>query len=298
MDMGMGNGGSALDFATYINSALRNRDGNGAFGDEGGLLWFFLLILLWGGNGFGRNGMAAQGTNDLLTKDLVDSAIQKARADGLSDTVVLEAINGNKEALSTLATTLNSDIGRVQDTLGALNTAILQVGNQVGMSGQQIINAIQSSNSTIQAAMQSCCCDLKEAIAGTNQLVTQLNYDNRLQTMQQTQDLSATIRNGIAALEGKMDVQNATMAAGFQGIKDYLCEEKIATLQHQVTQLENAANNNAQTAALNAYVNAATAPIQSQVTQILSRIPPQPVPTYPAQGNTWGYVPTNGCCNS
>lgn len=62
MDMGS-YGGSPLDFATYIQSAMKdNKEGDG-FGNNG-LLWIFLILLFgWGGGGNGlfgnRNGAAA-----------------------------------------------------------------------------------------------------------------------------------------------------------------------------------------------------------------------------------------------
>ena len=63
--------------------------------------------------------------------------------------MLLQAINGNGNAISQLASTLNCDINAVQTAINSVQSQIQSVGNQVGMSGQQIINAIQAGNCQI-----------------------------------------------------------------------------------------------------------------------------------------------------
>ena len=76
--------GSGLDFATFMNSALRNGNcGDNMWGGQNGLLWIFLLLLCgWGGNGYGNRGQAV---NDRAVTETVEAAIQKARAVRLSN---------------------------------------------------------------------------------------------------------------------------------------------------------------------------------------------------------------------
>lgn len=153
--MEMGNMGSGLDLATFVNSAMNRRDGDGMFGDNG-LLWIFLLILFggWGGNGWNnRNGNAA---TDVAVGEAVEKAIAEARADGLSDQVIVEAVKGNATAISQLATTLNCDVNSIKSSLCSLDKSILQVGNQLGMSTQQVINAIQAGNCEVTRAIENC----------------------------------------------------------------------------------------------------------------------------------------------
>lgn len=57
--------------------------------------------------------------------------------------MLLQAINGNGNAISQLATTLNCDINAVQSAINSVQSQIQSVGNQIGMSGQQVINAIK-----------------------------------------------------------------------------------------------------------------------------------------------------------
>ena len=271
MDFGT-NGGSALDFATFMNSALRNNE-DGMWSGNGGLLWIFLLILFWGNGGMwgNRNGQPT----DVAVREAVEKAVAQARADGLSDQVIVDAVKGNAAAIQQLANTLNCDMNSIKTSLCSLDKGLAQVGGQIGMSSQQIINAIQAGNCDLAGKIAECCCS-------TRQLITQLSYDNRIQNMEQTTQLQGVMTAGFNQIGNKIDGQTIAMNAGFQGIKDYLSQEKINGLQHQVTQLENAANNAAQTNAIGAYVSAALAPIQNQVAQLVNAVPPRAVPAYPA----------------
>lgn len=281
-------GGGALDLATFINTALdRNGGNNNGFGGENGFLWVLLLLLFaggWNGNGnFGGRGSSA---------GEVDRAVAQARADGLSDQVVIDAVHGNQTAISQLASTLHCDIGNIQTVLCGMDKSILQVANQVGLTSTQIINAVQAGNCQLTQAIADCCCKTQQAI------LTQ-NYENRIQNMEQTTALTGVMNAGFLQLGNKIDAQTLAMNQGFQGLRDYLTAEKIETLQHKVTQMENAANNANQTLAFRAAIDAATTPIQNQVTTLVNRVPPNPIPAYPApqyaNNYAFGIIPTNNC---
>ena len=280
MEMG-NNFGSGLDMATFLNTAM-NRD-DGMFGNNNGLLWIFLLLLFggWSGNGWNRNSNA---TADVAVGEAVQKAVAEARADGLSDQVIVDAVKGNGAAINQLATTLNCDINTIKTTLCSLDKSILQVGNQLGMSTQQIINAVQAGNCEITRAIESCCCSMKN-----------MAYESRIQNMEQTNQLTALINAGVNQIGNRIDAQTLAMNAGFQGIKDYLTGEKISALQLENSQLR-------QTNTIQAVVDAATTPIQTRVQEILARVPAAPVPAYPspqyANGYAFGVIPTNNCCQN
>lgn len=216
-------------------------------------------------------------TNDAAITGAIDAAIQKARADGLSDKVVLEAINGNGLAISQLATTLNADINSVRDSLCALNSGVAKISADIGLSTQQTINAIQTGNMTLMQQLATCCCDIRASLAeGFNSV--------KIQNMEQTNTLSDRLQVGISAVNQKIDNQTAQMVAGFQSVKDMFVQNKIDTMQAKITQLENDASNNSQTFALNSYVNNALAPIIAQLNALTNAVPPRPVPSYPVAG--------------
>jgi hypothetical protein len=160
------------------------------------------------------------------------------------------------------------------------------------MSSTQIINAMQAGNCQITQAIADCCCKTQNAI------LTQ-GYETRIQNMEQTNALTGVMNAGFNLLGNKIDAQTQTMLNSFQGIKDYLTSEKIESLQHTVTQMENAANNANQTLAFRAAIDAATTPIYNQVNALIGRVPPAPVPAYPAPqyatGYAFGIIPTTNC---
>lgn len=288
--MNMGNSG--LDLASFINSAIDRRGGSGWGDGEGGFLWILLVLLLGGGawgNGWGGGGRGGASGG---AAESVDRAVAQARADGLSDQVVIDAVRGNETAISQLASTLHCDVNAIQTVLCGMDKSILQVANQVGLSSTQIINAVQAGNCQLTQAIADCCCKTQTAI------LTQ-GYETRIQNMEQTNALTGVMNAGFNLLGNKIDAQTQTMLNSFQGIKDYLTNEKIESLQHTVTQMENAASNANQTLAFRAAIDAATTPIYNQVNTLVNRVPVPPVPAYPApqyaSGYAFGIIPTNNC---
>lgn len=81
--------------------AMMNNNGMG--GNGGWWIWIILLFFVWGGfggNGFGnRSGEAAQVASQLNTD--------------ANTNLLMQAINGNKDAISSLSNTLNCDINAV-----------------------------------------------------------------------------------------------------------------------------------------------------------------------------------------
>lgn len=292
MDMTNGMaGGSMLDLAGLLQNSMRRNDGDGIFGGDGFIL-LFLLILFggWGGNGWNR-GQAGQLTNDAAVTGAVDAAIQRARADGISDSMIMDAIRGNQTAIQTLATTFNTDIGNVQQALCALNGGIDKLSGQIGLSGQQVINAIQLGNQSILQQLATCCCNIRENLtAGFNEV--------KINSIEQANTISDRLRTGFTDLHQQIDQQNLVMTAEFQSIKDMFTQNKIDTLQATVTELQNNANNSAQTAYLQNYVNSQVAPIQAAINTLVNRVPNTPQPAYLVNTNTScgaNYAYGNGC---
>ena len=81
-----------------------------------------------------------------------------------------------------------------------------------------------------------------------------------------------------------IDSQNA----GTRAILDYLCQDKISTLQAENNDLRRAASQDRQNALL-------TTAMTAQTNQIIDAVRPTPVPSFPAS-NLYGYA-YNGCGN-
>lgn len=143
-----------------------NKNGNG-WGDGSGFMWVIFLFFLmgWGGNGWGGFGGNGRG------------AIANEINNDYGRSLLMDAIGGNRNALSNLATQLNCTEGQIQSAISALTSQVQSVGNQVGMSGMQTINALQQGNMQIAQQLANCCCE------------------NRLATCQQTNTLQSSINN-------------------------------------------------------------------------------------------------------
>ena len=125
-------------FGNSDNSALMAAmANNGGFGGGGGWWAWIILMALWGGNGWGnRNG---QDTQEILATLNGDQGRQ----------MLMSAIEGNGTAISQLASTLHCDVNAIQAALNAVQASICQVGNTVGMTGMQIVNAVQAGDATL-----------------------------------------------------------------------------------------------------------------------------------------------------
>lgn len=231
--------------------------GNNGFGGEGGwFMWVIFLFFLmgWGGNGFGfgngRGGLANEINNDYGRGLLMD------------------AIGGNRNALSNLATQLNCTEGQIQSAISALTSQVQNVGNQVGMSGMQTINALQQGNMQIAQQIANCCCENRLAICQqTGTLQNAINnvavgqergFSNvAYETQRQTCDLHNAIKEATAELKA------GQTAAEFRDMQD-----KIDHLREENGNYKSSAMMSQIVGQSLAPVNAALAGLQSEVNAI------------------------------
>ena len=142
------------------------------------------------------------------------------------------------------------------------------VGNQVGMSSQQIINAIQAGNCQIASQLAKCCCDNQLAICQqTNTLQNAINgvsvgqergFSNiAYETQRQTCDLRDSIRSATdQILAGQRDAEMREM------------QNKIDALREANSQKDVIINNGQQTAVFSQMIQSATTPIANAVANL------------------------------
>lgn len=154
------------------NLLLTMNRNNGGFGGEGGwFIWVIFLFFLmgWGNGGWG-NGFGGNGSNGL--PNLINNDAGRE--------LLMQAIQGNGNAISQLATNLNCSVGQIQQSINGVMTQLQSVGNQVGMSGQQIINAIQTGDWNIAKQLLECCCENRLATCNqTNTLTNTMNTNTQ-----------------------------------------------------------------------------------------------------------------------
>ena len=273
-------GGNSIDPTLLM--ALNN---NGGFGGNN-WIWILFLWMIWGwggngwGNGFGgNNGLATQLNGD-AGRELLMSAIQ-----------------GNGSAIQNLANMLNTGIDTVQNGIFTLNNAITSVGTQVGMSGLQVQNAIQSGNASIASQICQCCCENRLAIANqTNTLQAQAAANqaaDQLAVCQQTNTLSTQAERNTRDIVDAISAQSVMINDKFCDLEKRELQDKITALTADNALLRSNADNAAQTAFINEKFNALNTELATIKASQPNTIPVQwpnvtAVNTTPYMGNYYG----------
>ena len=240
-----GNSPSLADIAAVTGN---NRD-DGFLGGDG--IWaiiVFAMIFGWGGfgNGWGNggNGGATPFAAGALTQADLQRGFDTQAIVGKLDGITNGICDGFYAANNNMLTGFNG-----------INTNIMQTGYGI----QQAINAdtianMQNTNA-LQSQLANCCCETREAIQGVNYNMSQntCSLQNTMNT--NTRDI--------------IDSQNA----GTRAILDYLCQEKISSLQAENNDLRRAASQDRQSALL-------TTAMSAQTQQIINSVNPQAVPAY------------------
>ena len=208
--------------------------GGGGFGGFGGANWLlpFLLFFLWGNNGWG-NGFGGFGGNrggngccngfgggfGFISDQLNNDA---GRA------LIMQAIQGNADAIGQLSTTLNCNVGELRTAINSVNTQLCNLGNTVGMSSMQVINAINSGNSSLQAQLASCCCSIDKSILESNYL-TERGFCNTNQILTRGfSDLGYAFRDQTCDLKQTANANTASIIAKLDAIEDSRKDRELA----------------------------------------------------------------------
>lgn len=250
-------------FSSNCNTAsvplVANIDGNnGNNWNDGSWLWFLIVVFAifggWG-NGFGGFGGANGG---------VGSEIQR----GFDNQAVVSKLDGISNGLCDGFYAMNNSM---LTGFNGINTNIMQTGYGI----QQAVNAdtvanMQNTNA-LQSQLANCCCETREAIQG-------INYNLATNTCALQNTMNSNTRDIIDSQQ-----------AGTRAILDYLCNEKISSLQAENNDLRRAASQDRQSALL-------TTQMAAQTQQIINAVNPAPIPAYTVPNpNAYAY----GCgCNT
>ena len=263
---GWGNVPFAMTLPLYGGYGYGNGFSNGLFGGSGfgaGILGGILGGLIPGffggwGNGFGWGG---NGNGGAAAASLGAQATANANSE-----MIMNAINGTDADVRLLATTLNSDIDSVRLAINTVQGAVQQVGSTVGLTGQQVINAIQQGDAALASQLCQCCCQTQQQIAAQG-------YENQLRTVEQTNTLGNAITfSGQRNVDAIADLKT-TMVKEFCDLKERDMQEKINSLTASNSLLRSQIDNAAQTATIAGLI----APVAKEVDDIKCRMP-QTVP--------------------
>lgn len=250
--------------------ALLNQ-GRGSQDQWGGSWWFIWIILLWfcwGGNGFGNRFGNGGGLPAELNGDV-------------GREYLMSAIQGNGNAINQLASSLNCSTQQLQSALCNIQGIIANVGNQVGMSTQQIINAFQSGNQAVLTQIADCCCKNQAAIERQgyeSRLASCENMNTLTRAMEgNTRSLADAYREGFQALVAKMDAAEARRQQEALAAKD----AEISTLKGEISQRNQNAIILGNVTQQIAPIVASLQTLQGEVDKIRCSMPPTVAVPYP-----------------
>ena len=226
---------------------LMGGNGNGGFfGNNGGFQDIIALIVIaaiFGNGNFGFGGNNNQGNS--AEREMIMSAIQRNGID-----------------LNQLASSINCSVGQIESAINAVSTQLCNVGSQIGMSSQQIINSIQAGNSALATQLANCCCNVQQAIE-------RQGYETRIATSEQTHSIVDSGNENTRAILAKLD-----------SIQTQALQDKIAALTAQNTTLQGEISQRNQNATILNAVGQQIAPLaaglqalQSDVDGIKCKLP-------------------------
>ena len=229
-------------------AALMNGNNNrSAWGGDGcWWIWIILLFFCWGGNGWGGNSM-----NSLPAQLNGDAGRE----------LLMNAIQGNGSAISQLASSLNCSVQQIQTAICSLQGSIDKVAGQVGMTGQQVINAIQAGNNQIAAQMAECCCNVRT-------MIQQQGYESQLATCNQTNTLVNTANQNTLALRDAGTANTNAIIGKLDQMQTQALQDKIDALREKNSTLLNQLSQEHQTAAFGQMIGQATTPIVNAVNSL------------------------------
>lgn len=284
--------------------------GNGGFGNGfgGDGAWWLLVLFLFAanGNGFGwGNGGYGGGAMPYIMNNTTNSDVQRGFDQQAIMTAAGDINSGITAGFAGVNQGLCSGFAGVNQALcngfAGVNATVAQGFSAAEASDnarqmanmQQAFNsqtAITSAMNGLQSQLAQCCCDNRLATANLNSTILAENCADRAAVSDGIRDILTNQTANTQAL-----INTTTQAV--QGVYDKICQlelnaknEKIADLQNQLTMANLAASQTAQTARLLADNAAQTAALEQYLN-------PAPIPAYQVQNPNCCATFNNCGCN-
>lgn len=289
----------------------------GGFGGMNNPFWMMFMLpfiypffgSMMGGNGWFGNGF---GGNNAGTGFLANQLNNDAGRE-----LIIQAINGNTNALSQIAQIINTNVANVQSGINSLNTDLVQMDGNVKLTGAQIINAIQSGDTALGQQLAQCCCENRLAIANqTSALQSQLAANDanvrlqlaqqegadQLAICQQTNALSTQAERNTNSIINAIANQSTLITKEFCDLKEREMQNKIDTQGDIITQLRGQISNDAQSKQFNDSFNVLNARLAAMEARQPNTVPVQwpnivAANATPYVGNYWGFGQQTGFFN-
>lgn len=268
-------GGSKLDVTAMLPGLFGNRgldpnllavmNGGNGFGGRNGIWEIIALVIVSQIFGFGNYGGYG---------GRFGGGIPAALAGNEGREMIVNLLQGNANSISQLAQSLNCSTQQVQ-------TALCNIQNSVGLTGTQIINAIQSGNNSVLNQLSSCCCNMLQSIE-------RQGYESRLATCEQTHTLVDTANNNALSLRDGATANTNAILAKLDAMQNQALQDKIAALTAEKATLQSEISQRNQNATILNAVGQQIAPLaaglqalQSDVEKVKCSLPPTISVPYP-----------------
>lgn len=203
--MAMENGGLSATDALLLGNG-------GGFGGLGngfeGLIYLAVIMAMFGGGGFGwggNNAAAALGYENLATSNEVQRGFADQNMMANQRETLSAVTNGTAQTIAASTANATNAINAIKDGNAAL---IREFGN------------VETALTALSGKQQECCCNILQKIgetaAATDAQIARNNYD-------------AAMRDAAT---------NANFTAQIQSVKDIIAQNKVESLQSQISQLQ------------------------------------------------------------
>ena len=236
---------------------------NYGFGGNGAWwIWIILLFFCWGGfggNGFGRGASDASRLASELNTDA-------------NTNLLMQAINGNKEAISSLSNTLNCDFNSVTAALNNINSGVSKISCDVKLSSCEVINAITSGNAALASKLAECCCNTQRSIDSVNLNLTKMGYEDQLAMCNQTNTLVNTMNQNTLSLRDSNLAKTQAILQKIDNFENIYRQDKMDRLTSENLALKGQISQANQNQYIAATVQANTAPIVNRLNSLQSDV--------------------------
>ena len=244
---GNAGGGSRIDINSLLPGmmsrgidpgmlALMNNNGFGGENGIWGVIYLAIICSIFGWNGNGGFGIGGRG-----------NGIPAELAGNEGRELLMSAIQGNGNAINQIASSLNCNAQQVQ---AALNN----IQNSVGLTGTQIINAIQSGNNSVVNQLSTCCCNILQA-------VERQGAATQLQNCQNMNALTKTMNDNTLSLRDASLAQTQAILAKLDAAETRVLQDKLDAERQKSTALAAQLNNEHQTQTIMGSVAQQIAPL-------------------------------------
>ena len=250
------------------------------------LVWLYMMRWMNGGDWGNNGGDGCYKALEASTQRQIQT-LQDQMQDNHTSDLLMQAIQGNNNAIQEAATRLGCDVNAIASSIQGVRSDIASVGSQLGFSSERIINAVNQGDCGVIQALKDCCCETQKSIL-TN------NYENRLAIGDATRSLKDSVNYvGLQVEKGFANTNYETQAqtcalqntirdagtantnaiiAKLDAMQNQQLLDKIDALREKNSEQAVIINNAQQSAAFNQMLNSYTAPIASAVNTLQTEL--------------------------